>query len=93
MEKLTLAELGKNKSWREAVVVFAKESWDREYSLESRSYQVSSINKYFDPNMIGSSLFGNCLDGMDNGVRLDIYMKLLPKEGKRWKVDYCYIIR
>ena len=31
-----------------------------------------AMHKYFDGNMSGSSLFGNCLDGKDLGVRLDI---------------------
>ena len=50
-----------------------------------RSYQISSDAKYFDGNMSGNSLFGNCLDGKDLGVRLDYYMY------SGWKVDFCYI--
>lgn len=87
MEKLTLSELSKAKGWKEAVVVFTEDTWEKVYSLDSRSYAVSHDAKYFDPNMIGNSLFGNALDGTDNGVRLDIYM------GDGWKVDYCYIVK
>lgn len=90
-EKLTLEDLHKNESWEKAVIIFDKSSFDREYSELERSYKISRDNKYFNPHAISNSLFGNCLDGKDNGVRLDIYMSLLPKEGKRWKVEYCYI--
>lgn len=40
------------------------------------------------------SLFGNCLDGSDVGVRLDTYMFAVPVDGvgKAWKVEYCYIV-
>ena len=75
------------------VIVFSPESFDREYPEESRSYRVSSDNKYWDGSKIGSSLFGYCLDGTDQGARLDWYMKAVPEDnlGKRWIVDYCYL--
>lgn len=84
-EKYTLRELGNKEDWKEAVIVFKPESFDKKYSEKARSYQVNSNAKYFDGNMNGSSLFGNCLDGTDDGVRLDKYMY----DG--WEVDYCYI--
>lgn len=75
------------------VIVFKPESFDKEYSEQSRSYEVSSGDKYWNPEMIGSSLYGFCLDGTDQGARLDWYMKAVPKDnlGKRWLVDYCYL--
>ena len=75
------------------VIVFKPESFDKEYSEESRSYEVSSDNKYWDGSKLGSSLFGYCLDGTDQGARLDWYMKAVPEDGlgKRWIVDYCYL--
>jgi hypothetical protein len=92
MEKLTLQQLGADTSkWSKAVVVFKQESFDREFSETERSYAVNSDAKYFDGSMIGNSLFGNCLDGQDNGVRLDWYMS--PEKGKAWVVDYCYIMQ
>jgi len=94
MEKLTFNQLkADTSSWKEAVVVFTPESFSREFSEESRSYKISSDAKYFDGSKIGNSLFGECLDGTDSGVRLDWYMRLLPEEGKRWEVDYCYITK
>lgn len=92
--RITFQELEANKDWQEAVLVFKNESFgSQELSLEERSYKVSSDAKFFDPQMIGNSLVGNCLDGKDLGVRLDWYMSLRPEEGKRWEVEYCYIIK
>lgn len=93
IKKITFRELEKDTSWKEAVIVFTKGSFTRDYSEVERSYKVSRDSKYFNPMMNGSSLFGDCLDGKDDGVRLDIYMKLLPEEGVRWKPDYCYIVK
>lgn len=75
------------------VIVFKPESFDKEYSEKSRSYEVSSDNKYWNPEKTGNSLFGYCLDGTDQGARLDWYMHSIPKDnlGKRWEVDYCYL--
>jgi len=75
------------------VIVFKPESFDKEYSEKSRSYEVSSDNKYWNPEKAGNSLFGYCLDGTDQGARLDWYMHSIPKDnlGKRWEVDYCYL--
>jgi len=85
-ERLTLEELRNAKDWEEAVIVFTKDSFREEFSEESRSYMVNSMQKYFQDGMISNSLFGNCLDGQDDGVRLDWYMP-------EWKVEYCYIIK
>ena len=67
------------------VVVYKQgDYFKKEYTETERSYRVSSDNKYFIPQMCGNSIFGNCLDGQDIGVRLDYYMNC-------WNVDYCYI--
>lgn len=91
IKKVTLDDLRNDKNWEEAVIVFSNESWGRDYELKSRSYEISRDAKYFDADMIGNSLYGSCLDGTDNGVRLDKYMSLLPEEGRRWVVEYCYV--
>jgi hypothetical protein len=85
IEKMDLWDLQTNKTWKEAVVVFTESSFKNPYSELVRSYKISSGDKYFDGNMGGNSLYGDCLDGVDLGVRLDHYLY----EG--WKVDYCYI--
>jgi len=89
MDKLTFKQLKDSKDWKEAVIVFTENSFTKPYMEEQRSYKVSSDAKYFDGSKIGNSLFGNCLDGTDNGVRLDHYMR--SDEGK-WIVEYCYLI-
>lgn len=76
----------------EGVIVFTEDSFYREYSLESRSYAVSSNNKAYLPNMGGYSIFGSALDGSDPGVRLEAYMAAERGGKDGWKVDYCYLI-
>ena len=85
VERISFTKLCDKKNWKKAVVVFTEASFTSPYTEVERSYQISSDAKYFDGNMIGNSLFGNCLDGKDSGVRLDNYMY------SGWKVDFCYI--
>lgn len=73
-------------------VVFTEDSFDKPYSLAARTYEISSYNKAFMPNMGGYSIFGSALDGSDNHVRLDEYMAD-EKGGKDgWKVEKCYML-
>lgn len=65
-----------------AYIVFKEKNWDKTYSLESRTYEVFSDSKYFNPSMNGTSLYGYALDGSDDGVDLNQY---------NWEVDYCYM--
>ena len=90
MEKLTLNELKQRKNWEKAVIVFKKESFDKEFSKEERSYEVNSKENYFTTGKISNSLYGSCLDGKDSGVRLDIY---IYDENNPWLIDYCYITK
>lgn len=70
------------------VIVFKPESWpNSNYNLKERSYVVTSDNKAFVPDLCGASIFGDCLDGLDKGIRLDYYMK-----AGGWRVDYCYLL-
>jgi len=64
------------------VIVYKQDNWKNDYSTESRSYRVSSNNKAFYSGKIGNSVFGDSLDNLDLGVRLDWY---------KWRVDYCYM--
>lgn len=66
----------------EAVIVYSEDNWKEHYSLESRSYAVSSDNRAFQDGKFSNSMFGSSLDGSDIGVRLDLY---------NWEVDYIYI--
>ena len=74
-----------------AHIIFTADSFDREYSLLSRTYAVSSNNKAFRPNMGGYSIFGDSLDGTDIGVRLEGYMAEEGNPGG-WQVEDSYIL-
>lgn len=68
------------------VIVFTEDSFNTPYTVEERSYKVDNEHsKFFNTNMIGNSLYGDCLDGQDLGVRLDNYLD-------DWAVDFCYFI-
>ena len=65
-----------------AVIVFKQSNFTKEYSETSRSYRVTSQGgKIFFNAMIGNSMFGDCLDGSERGVRLDAY---------NWEIERCY---
>lgn len=67
------------------VVVFSEDSFTENYTEIERSYHVDNSQKAFLPNAISNSIWSDCLDGKDLGVRIDLYMN----DG--WKVDYCYL--
>lgn len=90
-------EYNKKPGWAnnpiKGVIVFREDNWpDDNYSLESRSYVVSSDNKAFIASMGGYSIFGSSLDGSDKNVRLEQYMEDEYASKGGWKVDYCYLI-
>lgn len=67
------------------VIVFKNGPWFMEELPEvERTYSFSSSNKYFIAGMGGNSLFADCLDNTELGVRLDAYLS-------KWEIDYCYI--
>lgn len=68
---------------RHGVIVYSEDNWPVKYSLESRSYRVSSDNRRFQAGKIANSVYGDSLDGSDVGVRLDVY---------GWKVEDCYML-
>lgn len=99
MKKITYAELrdimfkfneehpdGSKKLY--GVIVFTGDSFSKPFTETERSYRVSNDNKGYQHGKISNSVFANCLDGKDLGVRLDWYMY---DEENPWKVDYCYI--
>lgn len=75
-----------------AHIIFTEDSFDNEYSLLSRTYRITSDEKAFWPSMAGYSVFGDCLDGTDQGVRLDYYMQKERANVNGWKVEDCYIL-
>ena len=74
-----------------AHIVFTADSFAEPYSLLSRTYSFNSNNNGFWPGKFSRSIFAYCLDGTDQGVRLDWY---LLEEGNKdgWKVQNCYIL-
>ena len=74
-----------------AHIIFTEDSFHKPYSLLNRTYCITSDNKAFWPNVGGYSIFGNCLDGTDQGVRLDHYMAE-EQDINGWKVEDCYIL-
>ena len=81
---MNLQQLTENKNWSKANIVFTNDNFKgQEYTETERTYTVSSSAKYFDGSKIGTSLFGDCLDGRDLGIRLDWY---------NWKVERIDII-
>lgn len=67
------------------VAVITHDSFDQEYTETQRSYRFNNYNKAFLP-MCSTSIFSNCVDGTDDGVRLDLYVR----QGI-WKVDRVYV--
>lgn len=66
------------------VIVYKASNWGKkcQYTEKERSYRVGNNNRCFQSGKIANSLFGDCLDEKDVGVRLDWY---------KWDVDYCYM--
>lgn len=68
------------------VAVMTPDSFDKECDEEGRSYRFNNYNKAFLP-MTSASIFSSCLDGTDDGVRLDWYI------GRHWRVERVYVQR
>ena len=101
MEKITYAELSRifreherthtDDTHLRGAIVFTEDSFNEVYSLEARTYLISSDNKAFKPNMGGYSIYGSAADGSDPLVRLEGYMAAEHGGENGWKVDYCYL--
>jgi Uri superfamily endonuclease len=68
-------------------IVFSEDSFKDHFSEQSRTYVVSSDNKAFKPGMGGYSIFGSCLDGTDQNIRLEGYIR----GEKAWHIERCYM--
>lgn len=73
-------------------IVMSPASFEQEYSLESRTYVVSSDNKAYQPNKGGYSIFAVALDGSDAGVRLEQYMSVEFGGTGGWQIERCYMM-
>lgn len=93
LRKLFIEHESKNpKEHLTAHIIFAEDSWDEKYPLESRTYAVSSNNKAFQPNMCGYSIYGGSIDGTDPMVRLEAYMADERGGKNGWKVEDCKLV-
>ncbi len=72
-------------------IVISPASFEKAYSLESRTYVVSSDNKAYQPNMGGYSIYASSLDGTDSGVRLEQYMAVEKGGVNGWQIERCYM--
>ena len=105
MEKITYAELAATFREHErtrtpvdgthlhGAIVFTEDSFTAPYSLEARTYLLSSNNKAFIPGMGGYSIYASAADGSDPMVRLEGYMAAEHGGKDGWKVDYCYLTK
>ena len=100
MEKITYAEMASIFRAHERTcpgthltgfIVFTEDSFKKPFSLEARTYRVSSDNKAYRPNMGGYSIYGSAIDGSDPLVRLEGYMAAEKGGRDGWRVDYCYM--
>jgi len=105
MEKITYAELAaafrehertrnpKTGDHLHGAIVFTEDSFTAPYSLEARTYLLSSNNKAYIPHMGGYSIYASAADGSDPMVRLEGYMAEERGGPDGWKVDYCYLTK
>ena len=65
-------------------ITFDKYNWTKEYSEQSRTYRVTnrSGKRFFNLPSSSRSVYGDCLDGADYNVRLDVY---------DWSVEKCVL--
>lgn len=70
-------------------VLIDQNSFDKDYSEEERTYEVSSNNKAFLPNKGGYSIFAYCL-GDDDYCRLEWYIED-ERRGGTWKIEKCWM--
>lgn len=65
-------------------VVYKASNWpDKNFDERTRTYEVCSGDNGFKPGKISNCIYGDCMDGIDVGVRLDWY---------KWDVEYCYMV-
>ena len=65
-----------------AYIVYDASNWNKLIYETARTYAVNSWSNLFFNGKISTSLFGDCLDLSESGVRLDWY---------NWKREKCYL--
>lgn len=82
----------RNRQHLTGYIVFSPVSFAREYSLESRTYAVSSDNNAFWSKVGSRSIFEPALDGSDPHVRLDCFMAAEQGGPDGWQIERCYMM-
>ena len=82
----------RNRQHLTGYIVFSPASFAREYSLESRTYAVSSDNNAFWSKVGSRSIFASALDGSDPHVRLDCFMAAEQGGPDGWQIERCYMM-
>ena len=88
--KYNIRSKGTRENICQMVAVISADSFNKEYTLEERSYVFTNDNKAFIDGMGGYSIFSSSLDGSDIGVRLEQYVE---GPNPAWRVEYCYILK
>ena len=70
-------------------IVFSADNFDEPFNEEFRTFAISSYNSAFRLDVKECSLFGSCLDGTEQSIRLDDYMKV----SGGWKIEKCYMLK
>ena len=65
-----------------AYIIYDASNWPKPFHETARTYAVNSWSNLFFDGKISTSLFGDCLDLSESGVRLDWY---------NWKREKCYL--
>lgn len=65
-----------------AYIIYDASNWSKPFHETARTYAVNSWSNLFFDGKISTSLFGDCLDMTESGVRLDWY---------NWKREKCYL--
>lgn len=75
-----------------AHITFTSDSFTKPYSETGRTYVISSDNKAFQSDCGGYSIFASCLDGLDENIRLEAYMKEEKGGCNGWEIEKCKIV-
>ena len=63
---------------KKITIIYSQDNWNKPYTEVQRTYTTNTDQKCYDVDACGTSMFGDCLDGTDLGIRLDWY---------RWKAE------
>lgn len=88
-----LCEAAKAKTEVTAFATFTPDGFKQPYPQVARTYLFTSNNKAFIANASGYSIFSWCLDGTENGIRLERYMRDEKGGPDGWKIETCGLVK